>query len=564
MRPDYVRYVLLAATIVYLVLEYRAALSASFGMDEFLHVSWAGDYHLGERPYAAYQPFKTQVGILLYWIAFLLSDKMETILLLCRHIGFAVAVLSLGLLFLLQRRVFQTTRSGLWAVLWALLCTTFLERSFRIRVDMFATGLALAGLYLFFRLTAWRRPLAAAALLCLAFCATQKSAYFIIAFVVSYLLVYRRESPHWLREFLVFAVAGMVLFAGYVAIFGHGGYYANVLKATFWHEKTVGLATERQYEIASSFYWQTFSRNVLFYGLSFAGLVAALASWRERSWEQRFLACFTLALLALFAMHRDVWPYVFVIVIPFLACYAAFLSEIILQALRKWPKVAVLPVGILLFLTGFLAVRQHIDHLRIRCVDQLPTIRTAEAFLGPEDTYYDGIRMIGTRKSANRLLLERTALKNLLASWKTEGPRFLDDLIQAQCKVIIYNYRLEYLPPRFQRFLEAHYVLLGRSVYVSGSEITASPQEVDVVWPGRYGFLAGGEVRSLSIDGQIVNDVRKRSHLSQGKHRIAFDGDTAALLVPESACMWLENHEASGVRVPLFRGVYRRIKKSGP
>lgn len=555
-RIDPVATILLVAIVFYGCLEYRLVLYARYIMDEFLHASWAGDIHFGVWPYAEYMPFKTQFGILLYSMAYKLSDNTEGILLISRHIGFLTAILSLCVLFLLCRALFGGARSGLWAVLWTLACSTFIERSFRIRVDMLAMSLALFGLYQFLVLRSWRRPLVAGVFLGLAFCTTQKAAYFIVAFVISFWLLYRRAASNPIREFLIFTFSGVAVFAAYVVAFGHGGSYLNVVRATFVSDKAWTLALAGHYTGLHEYYWQTFSRNITFYCLSFAGLAYIVWYWRSSTWQQKFVSCFSFVVLVFLVIHREPWPYVFVFVIPLLGCHAGFISDRTYQALCDSPRIIVLPVAILLLIVIIHSVLRHDAHLRLRCFGQLSTVRAAESVLGPEETYFDGIRMIATRKCASRIVLEKQALNNLVESWETQGPPLMDALRASQCKVIVYNYRMTRLPGEFHHFIEDHFVLIDRNVFVSGSEITSSPQEIVLNWPGVYGVGIKGECENIRIDSKPLDAQSGELYLTTGRHRVTFEGDGTFLLIPRAAWKWIEESPTDPRLAPMFARLY--------
>jgi len=557
-RTDPVEVALLLAIAFLAFLEYRLLLYAQYIMDEFLHSSWGGDIYFGVRPYVDYMPDKTQLGILFYGAAYRLCGAMENVLLINRHTAFLFVVLSLYVLFLLHRRVFASARGGLWAVLWTLLCSTFREHSFSVRVDMMATGLALVGLYVFLQAGSRRGALAGGLCLGAAFCTTQKSLYFIVAFAISFWLVYRRRSANPWKEFGRFAFGGLAAFGVYVAAFGHGGYYGNVVKATFLSEAARSLALEGHYAGLSTFYWQTFSRNIPFYCLAFAGLGYALSRWRSERWEQNFFCCFSLVVLALMAIHRDPWPYVFVMIVPLLGSYAGRVSDQIHEALRTSPRVLVVPVVALLATAGIQQTVRNEDYAGVRCFPQLETVRAAESVLGSRDTYFDGIRMVGTRRYGSSLVLQQRLLNDLITNWETQGPTFLDSLRTSECKVIIYNYRLARLPKAFHEFLRNHYVLIDRNVFASGCEATTSPASCELIWPGEYGVLINGECRNVAIDGKPMTDLAGGIRLAAGRHHVTFEGNGAFLLIPAEAKRWMEDNRVERVVLPLFINVYER------
>jgi len=555
-RFDLTTVFLLAAIAFYGYLEYRLVLYASYVPDEFLHNAWGGDIHSGIPVYAADIPGKTRLSMLLFSLAYKLADQAEDVMLINRNTVFLIVVLSLYVLFLLCRRTFGSPRGALWAVLWTLACSTFSECSFRIRADMIATFFALFGLYQFLALRSVGRVVAAGVCLSLAFCTTQKSVYFIVAFLVSFWVAYRRVSSNALRDFVAFSLAGLAVFVSYIFLLGQAVGYLNVVQVTFADPWLIRTTLGKHFTWSHQYYLQTFFRNIAFYGLSFAGLGYFVRYWRSSTWEQKFLLCFSLIVLAFMMVHREPWPYVFVMVIPLLGCYAGFLSDQILGSLRTSPRILALPVIVLLFMVFVGSIFRHKAHLSVTCLPQLKTIRAAEAILDPKDSYFDGNRMIGTRKSASSLVLQLPVRAPLVTSWETQGRLLLDELRANQCKVIIYNEnRLAALPDEFHQFILDHFVLIDQNVFVSGAEITSSPREVNLLWPGSYGLAIHGECKKIQIDGTAAKPMAEIL-LDAGKHQVGFEGKGSLLLIPLAARRWMEKHAVERRIEPLFPDQY--------
>lgn len=552
----------------YVVLLYWCTLYARLIMDEFLLISWSGDLVSGLRPYVDFIPYKTVLGSYVYCLPFFVTDKIENILLLGRQLGFLTAVASIAVLGVLHKRVFSSPKGALWAVLWTLTCSTFLERSFRIRVEMLTTLLALLAVWQFVSIQNWRRNLMAGIWLCLAFCVTQKAAFFIFAFFVAYWLAYAKPAARPVRDFVVFGAAGLFVFLVYVVVFGFGGHYVEVVKTTLLGKSLAAVTLESSYEGLYRFYGQTFWRNMVFYGMSFSGLLYVLISWRSEAWEKKFAATFTLIVLLLLIVHRKPWPYVFVMVIPFLGLFAGHLSQTVFDALKGSPRLLVALAVLLCVIVIPNSIRRFTEHMQIDIFPQLQTVRSAEAALGLDDVYFDGICMIGTRRHVRLGSLDGTGaeapLDNwsqifdkrrrsiLLENWETEGPRLFEALRKAQCKVIIHNYRFESIPDEFQEFIDRHYTLMDLNVYVSGSEITSSPQTVHPIWGGDYGFLAKGDCRNVEIDGRPVSELDGKIHLEPGEYTVRYEGNGSLLLVPIEAWKHMRQNKFDRRTVEMF------------
>jgi hypothetical protein len=555
-RIDPAAAILLVAIAFYGFLQYQYALYGMYIWDEFVDSAMGADMFLRARPYVDYFPFKTQLGILLYGLPYTFCRNMEVILLINRHTAFLFVVLSLYVLYQLQREIFGSERGGLWAVLWTLTCSTFLEHSFTIRVDIMATFMAILAVRLFVARQTWRSSLAAGMCLSLAFCMTQKAGYFILAFILAFWLAQRKADFNPIKEFGAFALGGVVVFAAYVVGFGHGGVYASVVKDVFNFKTAASVSVLSPYTYFRNYYWQTFSRNIPFYCLSFVGLAYVFRFWRASTWQRNFSASFTLIVLVFLLIHRHSWPYLFMFVIPFLACFAAFVSEQVYDALRNSTRVLAVPALVLLAIVAITSVMRYQVYFRYQSFAQMETVRAVESILGPEDTYYDGTRMIGTRKSARNDYLATEDIKRLLASWDTLGAELMDALRAAQCKVIIYNSRLTRLPEQFQQFIQDHYVLADKNIFVSGSEITTSPQEVELIWGGPYGVVIEGNCKNLRVDGEPLAEGRGRGVLRPGKHRVTYEGDGAFLLIPEAARQWMEKNRVERTITSLFVDLY--------
>jgi len=550
--------VVLVAIGLLVFLQYQYVLYLSYIMDEFVDSSLGGDMFLRVRPYVDYFPFKTQLGVLLYGLPYLFCRNMEAILLINRHTAFLFVILSLYLLFRLHRSVFDSMHGGLWAVFWTLACSTFIEHSATIRVDIMATCLALLAVYLMVILKPRVRALAAGICLGIAFCTTQKSIYFILPFMLSFWLLRRKAGFRAIREFALFAVGGLAVFAAYLVGFGHGGAYVSVLQDTFNPQRAVSLTVVREfYQDLPNFHWQTFSRNISFYCLSFLGLAYVLRLWRTSTWQQEFVACFTLGVVVLLLIHRHSWPYVFMFGIPFLGLFAAVLSDLVYEALRDTPRLLAVPALILLVGVGINTVQRYRIYSTAQALEQMPTVRAAEAILGPEDTYFDGVRMIGTRTPASWLFLDAETMDRVRENWGTEKVELLHALRTARCKLIIHNYRLESLPPEFRTFLRRHYVLIDRNILVSGAAITKSPYVGELIWPGPYGLVPKGDCRNIRIDDQPVGASTGTLTLSEGDHRVTYEGNGSLLLIPASAQKWMRDNPVQPRVTWLFLDLYK-------
>jgi hypothetical protein len=536
---------------------YRNLLHAQYVMDEFQQASMAASIHWGLWPYRDYPADKTVLGTFFYVLPHLISNETAVIVLLSRHMALLYALATVAVLYFLYRRVFDGRYGPLPAVFWALACSNFLEHGFCIRVDMLMTMFAILGVFLYLKLGSWRGALAAGAMLGLAFCSTQKAAYFIVAFTAAYAVTARKASARPIRDFALYAGAGLAVFLLYALAFGQGVYFLNVLRNTFFSPAAVGVALGSEYGSMFLFYRETFLRNILFYCLALAGLVYSAWRWRSNTWQQNFLACFTFIIAFFMAIHRSPWPYVFVMIIPFFGAYAALISERLLDRVRdtrlKW---ALASAALAIVLAGSLV--RHQKHLRVTNALQYHTVQAAEAILNRGDTYYDAIAMLSTRRHADDdMILVRVILLDVLRNWETKGPALLDRLRAEQCKLIIFNYRIAALPKDFTRsWLPEHYVLFDTNLWVSGARITQSPRTVDLIWGGNYVAVAASQLADLRIDGRPIKPLTETS-LAPGSHEVRFTGSGIVVLIPAEAYQWLRRYKVDPrLDIPLYFDVY--------
>ncbi len=579
-RFDLIAFGISIGILFLFALTFRAAIQARYVMDEFLWASFAGDIYRGLRPYVDFQFGKTVLGLYPFVTPFLFYDDTASIMRGSRFIGLAIAVGALITTFAVCRQAFRQPDSetpsagledqavierfrplkyiGLWSIFWMLACSTFRENCYQLRVDMAATLFALAGIFLYLKYSGRTGAVLSGVFVGLAFCITQKAAYFVFAFMVAIIATsgdgYRRS----LQRLGLFAAGVAASLEVYVLAFGHGGFYQDVIGTTFFDPAIVDVALKKEYPNLKVFYWQMISRNYIFCAISLFGLGYEVRRWTRNDPRRRFFFVFTITMLVLAALHRAPWPYTFVMVVPFLAVYAALAGHVAVEAISKYRYLvypALLLVLLVIFGQSFLRSE---EHLRIPLAIQLRTVAAAEAILGPEDTYYDAIRIIAARRPASRVILQKVALNQLRNAWGRLGWSFIEGIRASKCKLMIYNYRLESLPASFKVFMVDHYVLIGANIFVSGAEVTGPKEVIDLVWPGRYLALKSGDCKNIYIDGKRLLERTSSVKLDAGRHKIGFTGKGTLLLVPEDAGRWVLRHGLRKKLVALFHRIYEQ------
>lgn len=534
---------------------YHQLLETYFIMDDFLCASFSGEIYSGMRPHIDFTQAKTSWGFYPYAAIHAASGSSEFVLILSRHVSLAYALLSLAFVYLISKKIAVNDKAGLWAVFWTLSCSTFLEHSFSIRVDMLSTMLSLAAVYSYLFLSSRWRYILSGLILGVAFCVTQKSIYFIISFSFAHFASSKRNDlKRRFLEYLYWAASAGLVFVVYVLVMGAGGHYKTVIDQVLFSSTLMKVALSVEYPNMSQFYWQTFSRNFSFYTLGIGWLLVTLGRWKQIDRRKKFISVFAASLLLFVGMHKAPWPYTFLLIIPYLGIFIGYFSFCIGQAIRRssMKLILLVPVVVVLASVCTFATQRGLDRLDATSARQMSVVRVAEGMLSEKDTYFDGIWMINSRRHATPDILQRADLLTVLDRWKEEKSRLLSQMIESKCKVVIYNYRLFALPDDFKNFVTKHYLPVFSNVFVSGYSTRAHRGHFSVIWPGKYALAIRGESERLIIDGREIGRSDRTIDLSAGEHHIDFSGNGEVVLMPADSLYYLEKNNAR-FDTPFFR-----------
>jgi hypothetical protein len=217
-----------------------------------------------------------------------------------------------------------------------------------------------------------------------------------------------------------------------------------------------------------------------------------------------------------------------------------------------WPFDAVAGRGgYLLALQAVLAIAitasfvRNIQVLGIGNHRQLELVGRAEALLGPNDVYFDGVGMLPDRREPSTLWLDRHAILQTMRQGR--GSELFRIFSRTPPRLIIWSYRMDAVDPLVGPLIRDSYVQFSPNLRMAGRLLKPGDAGVfDVPVAGEYALYdRTGRPASaaLEIDGAAA--VRSPVALQRGRHRIALRGtDGTTFLLPE--------------------GTYRKAIRAGP
>lgn len=144
----------------------------------------------------------------------------------------------------------------------------------------------------------------------------------------------------------------------------------------------------------------------------------------------------------------------------------------------------------------------------------------------PNDVVFDGTGLYVFRPHAyfycNLVKGIRMLIKN-----ETIPNDIPKNLIEKQCKIVIYDYRIRDLPDDIREFLRENYVKIMDGVYVAGKQLTEDelldqPIRFRIFVPGTYTVKTKEESTEVFIDGKPCGED---IFLGPGSHALTFEGD---------------------------------------
>ncbi|MCU1347008.1 MAG: hypothetical protein JWO56_38 [Acidobacteria bacterium] len=496
---------------VYLVLEVIYTVRFPLIMDEFEGAYSAFQFRTG-LPYRDFLPYKTVLGYYAQLPILLLPFTTWTNLLLLKcALAVAVAASLFAAVWLLRERIDRRAILASLALLLAM--STFLERSAELRVDMLTAAVGLLSLVLLMR----ERPGLAGLLAGLSFLVSQKGIYYGAAAAAAYLLalVFASEQRRTLRDAIAFGAACLAIVAAYLAFWSAIASPHAVLATVFGTATKLALLTD--YSDIRAHYWiQTISRNPFFYTITIGSIMMlSIAAVRDRRRGDCLLAGYVAAIAVFGITTRQPWPYFFVIILPTALvtnaeAIARLLASRIWSERRALLMLAFVAGGIVLPLTR-LAVTLRRDN-----TPQRANIELAERIVGPGERYLAAVDLLYRREQSLPELrwLDRVSMGELYARPPAELDAIVRRLDRIPTKVVVFNYRIDFLPPPIRQALQSRFAPLSGNVLIYAP--TLAPGPFALQFGGTY-VVSTDSAAAISIDGRPVA-TGTEIQLARGAH----------------------------------------------
>lgn len=465
-------------------------------------------------PYIHYAPYKTVVG---YYVETLPTFFATTVWGRIQAIRIELVLINAAMLAFAAWYLRRLARPLAIAAALALLivCSTFLERSAELRVDMLTGWAGLVSLLLLLD----RRYTPAGALAGMSFLLSQKGAFYLIAggIALGALLLLERK----VRPAALFAATATVVIAAYVALWSLVAPMRTVLSATFLG--AVNAAAVPNYEIRARYWSQVLRRDPMVF------ILAAIAIWlllRSRDHMRKVAAIYAIVVLAQAIAYPQPWPYFFVLLFPTLFVLHALLFD-------QWtPKPAI--AGLIVLAGIVYPAHRFVVALSRSSAYQRYNVALASAVLRAGDTYLAGTDIIHDREQTIPMLsrLDATMLQAVRQMPPASQQFLIAGLERHPPKVVIGNYRIYNLPLPFREFLVANYARLSGSIWTY-APIAPADGRLTIAFAERY-RVESRSAQSVVIDGRKLpngGDVM----LQAGVHRIEATGPVRLRLLPLDA-----------------------------
>ncbi|MCY3740944.1 MAG: glycosyltransferase family 39 protein [Candidatus Poribacteria bacterium] len=266
------------------------------------------------------------------------------------------------------------------------------------------------------------------------------------------------------------------------------------------------------------------------------------------------VSCLVMAFIYIFLMPAP-YPQTQLLFLPLAAMYGGlFLKWIAEKALSPWnnPSSTARPQVIYKFLyigaltaCFFIGIFMPFHSLLSKAKPfyksnerQLKVMEYVLKVTSPNDVVFDGTGLYVFRPHAyfycNLVKGVRMLIKN-----ETIPNDIPKNLIEKQCKIVIYDYRIRDLPDDIREFLRENYVKIMDGVYVAGKHLTEEdlfhqPIRFRTFVPGIYTVKTEAENVDVFIDGK---PSREDTFLNPGNHTLTFEGNldevTLTLLLPK-------------------------------
>ncbi len=414
------------------------AVNTRFVMDEFWH--FTQPVYLFDGTFETIWPKKAVGYAVFYELAHLIGWDSTSMLLVGRLMTAGIALALCWCIYQCARALGYERVAAVLAVALLLCFSNFIERGFRLRSEPLATLFAALAILVVIRYETNRaKTLLLAGLLSgLAFVTTQKSVYFNFALGAALVVdaLCMRSVTHAFKRGSLLCLGWVIAIATYGATLG-GQAMPQVLELLFLGPAELALNGGSYYEGLASYVRQTLFRNVLLYGLVAFGVLLAAKEFFVGSSAARIFFVFTALITALVFFHNQTWPYVFIMALPFLAIYGAGAVVYLTRHAQKRPML----VPGLLMIIAVLSTVRNVQYLSHDNRHQIALIQQAEGQIAIDETYFDGIGMIPSRRMEPRLWLDAQAVLQIRKEGQDSA--VYQALLRSEPDLVISTYRTD-------------------------------------------------------------------------------------------------------------------------
>ena len=509
------------------------ATSASFIADEFTEIHFGARLAKGEAPFGpTWSTSKTPGLAYLLALPSVLFRDGQSIVLLSRLLMVPIALLCIAALWYTALAI-NGKDGAFMAVILLCTCTTFIDRSFRLRTDLVSTTCWAWSLYFFLARPKVGSFFFAGFLLTVGFLFTQKAVFFLIAGFFICLVQTEQSKKRAIGEYV-----GAILFTWlcYFMFFALQGLGWQCITNNFKAAKTGISGFYRSWGYGVTEFW----RSPFFW---LFGLFGLYQEGKERRNLPLLAASFVLIVLTI--IQNSKWPYYYLKLLPTWALLGSlFLSKLLAQLSKSNETLKAALFTIFLFLLLLLPALYRFSFYwpAHPLLDrQLATIAWVEAVTDDDDVVFDGVGTIPTRPRAYRELF----LRDLVLYRQGKYPAIIELLREKECKIHIANYRTHNLPPKEKAWLKKHFVHDWGNVFVAGAIVDFAKEKeawVDLHSSGTF-LLSFSEPQSTVLIGEKSFKSGSIVTLAAGKVKLEVN----------EPCQLLIKYRASNKESPSFQ-----------
>lgn len=425
----------IALAFLYLTLQFIFGPHLLIVMDEFQGAS-AVYKSVSETPYRDFTPYKPVLG---YWLQSIFAGTYVSAVDYFEDLKFGIRIVNIlavvSLFSLLATTPgFASKRSVAFAFTVMLLVSTFVERSAALRVDMLTVWVGVFASIAYLR----EKYFIAGGLIGLGFLVSQKIYFYGVSWAVTLGLFWllRSRKIELFKSGAGSLLACLVVILLYIVIFGMQSSYSSVFSALFL--KKASMAFSDSYQGLSAYWFQSVSRNFLFYCLlafALASMISKLKVLSDLHWK---VAVFSFVYAFLCILHKQPWPYF----IPFLISLSVLLIPAWLENSKKSANLILFLSFTLIYQVG-VQIGRYLEVRYLSNQSQLEQVGFLEGELKPGEIYLAGVNLVPTHGQVPGL--EWLDAPRVQAINQNKGINALEMLNENPPEYILENYRTQQL-----------------------------------------------------------------------------------------------------------------------